>query len=125
MEKLNFNHKENQHRCIARSFHITQPPYIYKQVILTYFIESRNYGWGTYKGVLYNLNLEWNVDQLLNLLQSEGFISVDQNTYSIHDSDYSGFTSIPKHQLLYHLAITKLKPLTKDECLFIDSIVSK
>lgn len=125
MEKLNFNHIEKQHRCIARSFHTSQPPYNYKQVLLTYFIESRNYGWGTYKGVLYNLNLDWQVDQLLKILQSEGFISINQDTYSIHDSNYSGFTSIPKHQLLYHLAITKLNPLTKEECLFIDAIASK
>ena len=125
MEKINFNHLENQHRCLPRQTCQSQPPYIYRHVPLTFFIESRNYGWGTYQGILYNLNIEWQAEQLLNILLNQGFISYDQETYTIHDLQYTGFERLRKYQLLYYLGVIKLTPLTPEECISIDTIIQR
>lgn len=126
MTKVNFNHLENQHRCIPQHHQLKRtPPFHYRHVLVTYFIESRNYGWGFYKGILYNLNLEWQANHLIHTLIQEGFITVDNDLYTIHDKDYIGYNNLMRHHLLFHLGYSKITPLTPEQCQIIDELAQK
>lgn len=113
---MNFNLKENQHHCIYREPFIMKKPYVYGKILLTFFIESRNYGWTRYKGVLYNLNLKDESNAFIEVLKEEGFLLEGNGAYTVVDPDYQGFVNVPFHQLMFYLYFTKGTPLSKEEC---------
>jgi hypothetical protein len=126
MTQGNFNHLENQHRCIPQHYQLKRtPPYHYRHVLTTFYIMSRNYGWGFYKGILYNLNLEWQANHLIQILIQEGFITVEDDLYTIHDEQYIGYRNLMRHHLLFHLGYSKMTPLTPEQCKIIDECAQK
>lgn len=124
-QNLNFNVAENQDRCIYRDYVKQTKPYHYANMIIQYFMYRRNYGWTTYKGVLYNLNKAEQAQAFLGLLESEGFLKIEGTDYTVLDSDYIGFTKIPRFKLLFELYHLKGTPLSKSECIRRDNLVLK
>ena len=116
-KRVNFNQDVNQDRCIYRSYTKKKKPYVYRHMVLQWFMYFRNYGWIRYKGRVYNLNRKDQSDAFFKVLMDEGFLVAERfNCYTILDPDYHGFTNIDHHQVLYHLYETKGQPLGRLEC---------
>lgn len=110
-QKLNFNHEENQNTYEFRDYPELEYPIVYGNIILQFFIYSRNYGWTQYKDTIYNLNKKEEALKFIDVLVTEGFIKVCSNGFSVIDENFIGFDCIPYHQLLYFLYFTKGKPV--------------
>lgn len=121
---LNFNIVENQERCIYREYDKgPYKPYVYRNMIIQYFIYVRNYGWTRYKGRVYNLNKQDQAEAFMDVLKREGFLIQVGDNYSVIDSDFVDFTNIPSFRLLFHLYALKGEPLSQRECRKIDKTV--
>ena len=112
-QRLNFNVLENQSIYEFRAYPEVEYPIKYGNVVLQFFIYSRNYGWTQYKDVVYNLNQQEEALKFIHVLKEEGFLTEAYDRYTIHDKKYIGFNGIPYHHLLYFLYFTKGKPFVK------------
>ena len=117
---MKFNLKENQDRCIYRSYPSFNGKIEYGGIALQFFIYNRNYGWIHYKEQIYNLNKAEEAQRFIQVLKDEGFVLERNHQFTITDPNYKNFVCIPYHHFLFFMYYTKGDPLTEEECKKID-----
>ena len=125
-KRIDFNQEVNQDRCIYRPYSKEDKPYVYRHVVLQWFMYNRNYGWTRYKGRVYNLNRKAQSEAFLKVLMDERFLRAERfGRYTILDPDYPGYQNIDHHQMLYNLYSIKGEPLSRWACWLRDVGIKK
>jgi hypothetical protein len=123
--KINYNGKDKQ--WFAQEIKWAKTP-IQRQVgmflILQWFIYNRNFGVVKHKGMVYNLNLDYDACEMLHLLEEEGFLKIvrgneikcaQSKEVIILDPNYKQWGQIPFHHLWVNLIDNYLTQLSVEE----------